>query len=113
MVTLRVPAARCTEQARKPLKHNLPTALTHPGYPEQTQRTGRTSLTGGPTFLLGSGPRKKSTVNSELRRCILLGKGSGGMLGDRWCCGWKELDWDEGTVANFAAKESSAMKRLN
>ena len=52
MATPRVLGARCSEQARKPLKHDLPTALTLPGYPEQTQRIGRTSLTDGPIFLL-------------------------------------------------------------
>ena len=76
MATPRVLGARCSEQARKPLKHDLPTALTLPGYPEQTQRIRRTSLTDGPIFLLDGGPRKKTTVNSELRWCIQLGKGS-------------------------------------
>lgn len=41
------PAVQGTEQASTPHKHDLPTSLTLPVYPEQNQRIGTASLTGG------------------------------------------------------------------
>jgi hypothetical protein len=47
MAMSHVPAVQGTEQASTPHKHDLPTSLTLPVYPEQNQRIGTASLTGG------------------------------------------------------------------